>query len=133
VILPVWNPDIENLAQELKSLIGYGAKPQHVLSRPVLRDLVSKHYPQLYSGALAQAIIHELKETAEGAPNRKAYWELYNLSQGSGSALYRRIEAIRLFGEGCNPETFRRAEGPEMERCREFAAAMWDRLSEQAA
>lgn len=118
-------PEIENLAQELKSLVGRGAKYQHVLIRPTLRDLVAAKYPDLLNPTLlASAIIAELVECAGDDQVFRLMW---NLDKTDWSALTRRTEICHLTGIGV--EKFRRAEGPEMDLCRAFAKELWDRLA----
>lgn len=124
-------PTIEYLAQELKSLIGYGAKPHHVLARPTLRDLAIRKHGEMNARALAQVIISELELAAAGLDDGESYRQLFMLGRryAHQSAPARRQEAILRLGENVSVEAWRRPEGPEMDYCRHFAKALWNQLS----
>jgi hypothetical protein len=121
--------ELESLAADLKSLIGYGAKPNHVLSRKALRDLVMSKHPGLEGGALKQAIIEELKLACDLLPEPEAEScrELLTLSRSYQyrNAVRRREDVIVRLGLYCSVETFRRPEGPEMELMRLLAKAFY--------
>jgi hypothetical protein len=129
-----WNT-LEALTDDLKSLVAYGAKPQHVIARPTLRDLVETKHPFLTTAALKQAIVHELKVAADAwADDKKAEQARWLLALGrryEAKAVVRRENAIRLADVWHPVETWRRI--PELNFMREFATVLLERLTQSDA
>jgi hypothetical protein len=122
---------LEWLARELKSLIGYGAKPNHVILRPTLRDLVWLAYPEIDLKDLGVVIVHQLGEATDELPEdkREAVRYLLNLYEKNLSALNRRLSALVHLGGGYSVETWRRPDGPELDVMRDLARLLVRRLS----
>lgn len=120
---------LEWLARELKSLIGYGAKPKHLILRPTLRDLVLGKYP-VELRDLGVVIRQEIEEALGELPDKaEALRWLLNLYDKEMSALQRRMEAIYCLGGCYSVEAWRRPDGPELPLCRELAKVLMERLS----
>jgi hypothetical protein len=126
---PVWNPTVERLAQELKSLVGWGAKRHHVITRPMLRELVSSRYSDDKHEILSQAIIEELRRAADQLPEPEAECVrclLMLARRWERTATARRDEVIERLQLGMSVETFRRPYGPELDLMRELAFVLVD-------
>lgn len=121
-----WSVEVELLAQELKSLVGYGAKPHHVLARPTLRGLFED--PEFDDRALAQKTIFGIVQATErlGDPLGLAFRWLLRLNNDS-NAETRRWKFIRLMNLNISEAAFRRHESPEMHYCRVLAGELLKR------
>lgn len=115
---------LERVARELKRLIGYGAKPQHLVIQPTLRETVLARHPNVDTRDLGALILHYLKEAVSTLPDSaqaKAATYLLNLDKTSLSALDRRLEAIIVLHEYCSEQTWRKSR--ELEFMRQVAQA----------
>lgn len=129
---------IERLTEELVSLIGYGARPHHVLVRPTLVTLARARHGELEPKVLAQIILRELREAALDLPVKESEAVQHLLAldrrhglEGRVPAPERRWQAIMALGGGWSVGTFRRhnADSPETELMREFAGVIFRRLA----
>jgi hypothetical protein len=124
-------PELEGLAQELKSLIGHGATAHRVLTRPILLAMVWAKYPELELAALKLAVLDELIKATDGFPAHEAesLKELLKLGRRFNfNAPIRRENVIVRMRWTCSVEVLRRAEGLEMDLMRELAKVLSDNL-----
>lgn len=101
---------LERVARELKSLIGYGAKPEHVISRQTLVELVSARHPETEISDLGALIVHYIEEARDLLPEieAEAVTRLLKLKNTTLNAKARREAVTILLKEYCSEQVWRK-------------------------
>ncbi len=118
---------VEELAGDLKKLVGYGADPKRLAVSPLLRELVGVNgQPMHIAGYMVRTYLQEKIASLNTAhpvdgryiPSTKLKHALTLLFQLDGRrewAEVRRYEVIELFEINCSTTKWRKPVGPEME------------------
>lgn len=132
-----WSNELEELAKELRRLIGHGAKPHRMIGQDTLWRLGKAKYPEKWVRTRQVQLVLDIEAITNTYPPdwRDSYQEWFlvgsfNAAQADTDDVTERRDHIidRLALEG-NAQTLRRAESPEMDAMRDFAKRLYDRLT----